>query len=446
MKRHELIVIGAGPAGLSAAIEAKKNGMDVIVFDENQRPGGQLFKQIHKFFGSKEHHAKERGFRIGQDLLKEAEELGVRVELDSTVMGIYPNKEVTVKQYGVVDHYKGDAIIIATGAAENMIPFKGWDTPGVIGAGAPFAYESANLISAYRTAAIPGAGVKNLAKEDAKVLGIVGPGVINSITVETFAALRPSLDTLKIKGRGRASIDRCIAYVKEKCPQFKNIEVVDTIEDCVKGSDIMSFATSTPTGGHENYPYVKREWIKPGALICAPGAIDTDEDLITDFFQESAKKDICLHPDAGFAGAGREQKHLVGVGESLLDQKTPLAAGTKHHFHGKIIERHIGVQSNESRRNCIMFGKRKHDNFRAGSILKTAYQRRDSVPGLPGFFEGFQPGGSIGESRGEDKAEERNVLPHQKGVKGELTVKQGARPLYTGTGGSISQSASASGR
>jgi len=42
MKRHELIVIGAGPAGLSAAIEAKKNGMDVIVFDENQRPGGQL--------------------------------------------------------------------------------------------------------------------------------------------------------------------------------------------------------------------------------------------------------------------------------------------------------------------------------------------------------------------------------------------------------------------
>ncbi len=148
--------------------------------------------------------------------------------------------------------------------------------------GAPFAYESANLISAYRTAAIPGAGVKNLAKEDAKVLGIVGPGVINSITVETFAALRPSLDTLKIKGRGRASIDRCIAYVKEKCPQFKNIEVVDTIEDCVRGSDIMSFATSTPTGGHENYPYVKREWIKPGALICAPGAIDTDEDLITD--------------------------------------------------------------------------------------------------------------------------------------------------------------------
>ena len=123
MKRYDFLIVGAGPAGLSAAIEAAKRGMQVAVFDENAKPGGQLFKQIHKFFGSKEHHAKVRGFRIGQQLLKEAEDLGVRVELDSTVMGIYENKEVTVKQSGEVHHYKGDAIIIATGAAENMIPF-----------------------------------------------------------------------------------------------------------------------------------------------------------------------------------------------------------------------------------------------------------------------------------------------------------------------------------
>ena len=52
MKRYDLVVIGAGPAGLSAAIEAASKGLDTIVFDENARPGGQLFKQIHKFFGS----------------------------------------------------------------------------------------------------------------------------------------------------------------------------------------------------------------------------------------------------------------------------------------------------------------------------------------------------------------------------------------------------------
>ncbi len=74
VERKELIVIGAGPAGLSAAIEAASHGVKATVFDENARPGGQLFKQIHKFFGSKEHKAKIRGFRIGEDLLKEAEE------------------------------------------------------------------------------------------------------------------------------------------------------------------------------------------------------------------------------------------------------------------------------------------------------------------------------------------------------------------------------------
>ena len=46
MERHDLIVVGAGPSGLSAAIEAAKCGLDVVVFDECARPGGQLFKQI----------------------------------------------------------------------------------------------------------------------------------------------------------------------------------------------------------------------------------------------------------------------------------------------------------------------------------------------------------------------------------------------------------------
>ncbi|SEA40402.1 Thioredoxin reductase [Pseudobutyrivibrio sp. ACV-2] len=136
MERYDLIVVGAGPSGLSASIEAAKRGMKVIVFDENEKPGGQLFKQIHKFFGSKEHHAKIRGFKIGEELLKEADELGVEVVLNATVMGLYIDKEVTVRIGDGINHYKGDTIIVATGAAENMVTFPGWTLPGVIGAGA----------------------------------------------------------------------------------------------------------------------------------------------------------------------------------------------------------------------------------------------------------------------------------------------------------------------
>lgn len=136
MKRYDLIVVGAGPSGLSAAIEAAKKGLEVVVFDENEKPGGQLFKQIHKFFGSKEHRAKVRGFVIGQQLLDEAAEAGVSVVLNATVIGLYQDKEVVVKMGEEINHYKADAIVIATGAAENMVTFPGWTLPGVIGAGA----------------------------------------------------------------------------------------------------------------------------------------------------------------------------------------------------------------------------------------------------------------------------------------------------------------------
>ena len=144
MKRYDLIVIGAGPAGLSAATEAAKHGLHPLVLDENEKPGGQLFKQIHKFFGSKEHKAKIRGFKIGEELLAEAEKYGVEVMLNATVIGLYPEKEITVRIGDEVKHMKGDAILVATGASENMVTFPGWTLPGVIGAGAALHYDNPN--------------------------------------------------------------------------------------------------------------------------------------------------------------------------------------------------------------------------------------------------------------------------------------------------------------
>ena len=158
MERFDLIVVGAGPAGLSAAIEAAKQGMKVIVFDENHKPGGQLFKQIHKFFGSKEHKAKIRGFNIGTELLKEADTAGVQVKLHATVTGIFENKEVTVNHDGAIHHYKGSSVIIATGAAENMVPFEGWTLPGVIGAGAAQTMMNLNAVKPGKKILMLGSG------------------------------------------------------------------------------------------------------------------------------------------------------------------------------------------------------------------------------------------------------------------------------------------------
>jgi thioredoxin reductase len=136
VRRCELVCVGAGPAGLSAAVEAARYGVEVVVYDENDRPGGQLFKQIHKFFGSQEHRAKERGYNIGKSLLAEAKELGVEVSLNSVAIGIYENAVLNVMIRDRIEHIKAERILVATGASENMIPFPGWTLPGVIGAGA----------------------------------------------------------------------------------------------------------------------------------------------------------------------------------------------------------------------------------------------------------------------------------------------------------------------
>lgn len=140
MNKKELIVIGAGPAGLSAAIEAAKKGVDVLLVDENIKAGGQLFKQIHKFFGSSAHRSGVRGIDIGKELIEESKELGIDVWLNSIVMGVQEGKEVLIEktEQGLKELKTviADKIIIATGASEKALHFEGWTMPGVMGAGA----------------------------------------------------------------------------------------------------------------------------------------------------------------------------------------------------------------------------------------------------------------------------------------------------------------------
>lgn len=145
--------------------------------------------------------------------------------------------------------------------------------------GAPVALMSANILSAYRTGAIPGVGAKYLARRGSKVVGIVGPGVMNKTALASFVCTCPELDTVKINGRGQKSIDSFIEFVRKEFPKIKMIEVVDTVEEAVRGSDIISIATSGSVGS-ENYPYVKEEWIKPGALFCLPANGRFDDDFV----------------------------------------------------------------------------------------------------------------------------------------------------------------------
>lgn len=146
--------------------------------------------------------------------------------------------------------------------------------------GAPKAIMSANLLSAVRTGAVPGVGARFFAPADAGVLGIVGPGVMNRTSIDAFLTVRPGIHTVKIQGRGQASIHSFIELVKTRYPQVSTITVVDSVEEAVRDSDIVSIAVSAPSEhGIEHYPLVKREWVKPGAFVSLPASARTDEGL-----------------------------------------------------------------------------------------------------------------------------------------------------------------------
>lgn len=142
--------------------------------------------------------------------------------------------------------------------------------------GAPLAHMSANLLSAYRTGAIPGVGARHLARRDSRVIGLLGPGVMGKTTVAAFMAVCPQIDTLKLKGRGQKSLDDFISWVRDAYPQITSIDVVDSIEAVVRGSDLVTYCTSGETGDPSSYPLVKREWVKPGAFLAMPAGCSID--------------------------------------------------------------------------------------------------------------------------------------------------------------------------
>lgn len=136
----DILVIGGGAAGLSAAAEAASAGAEVLVIESDLHLGGQLVKQTHKFFGSKEEYAGTRGYKIADILLDEIEshKKNVSIHTNTTVTGYYPEDGMFTAMRGEDEIFKISAkkTIVASGAQERLIPFPNNDLPGVYGAGA----------------------------------------------------------------------------------------------------------------------------------------------------------------------------------------------------------------------------------------------------------------------------------------------------------------------
>lgn len=145
--------------------------------------------------------------------------------------------------------------------------------------GAPRALMSANLVSCYRTGAIPGVGAKYLARKDSETVTIIGPGVMGRTCLLAFLSVCPKITTVKVKGRGQRSLHAFEEFVKKECPQIQQVIVCDSMEEAVKDSDIIC-VTSTAPVKEIDFPYIAEDWVKKGALICLPSAARFDDDFL----------------------------------------------------------------------------------------------------------------------------------------------------------------------
>jgi sarcosine oxidase, subunit alpha len=134
----ECLILGGGPAGLSAAVELAKAGVSVVLVDDKAELGGKLVLQTHKFFGSIDAcHAGTRGMDIGRKLEAEVRSFeNIRVWTESNALAVFSDRKVGILRQGHYVLVQPQVLLVATGAREKSLVFKGNTLPGVYGAGA----------------------------------------------------------------------------------------------------------------------------------------------------------------------------------------------------------------------------------------------------------------------------------------------------------------------
>ena len=157
----DVLILGGGPAGLSAAIELGKLGVSIILVDDKDRLGGKLVLQTHRFFGSSEAvYAGTRGIDIAKKLENETRaQSSVEVWLRSTALAVFEDKSLGIlrdnKTYSLV---KPKILLVATGAREKSLAFVGNTLPGVYGAGAFQTLVNRDLVKPCKNLFIVGGG------------------------------------------------------------------------------------------------------------------------------------------------------------------------------------------------------------------------------------------------------------------------------------------------
>jgi thioredoxin reductase len=134
---HPLVIIGGGPAGITAAIEAARAGLNPTLIDEASALGGQVYRHLPEEFQVEDAEALGHDFARGNRLRQEFFDVAGRVEVvsNTAVLGVWPNGDLLWSRDNSSGVLEAERLIIASGAYDRPVPFPGWTLPGVMAAG-----------------------------------------------------------------------------------------------------------------------------------------------------------------------------------------------------------------------------------------------------------------------------------------------------------------------
>ncbi len=180
----DILIIGGGPAGITAALELAQHDISVLIVDDKHRLGGKLVLQTHSFFGTvADCYAGTRGIDIATNLASEIEKYpNIRCMLNTTAVACYSDNKI-----GVVKEWKyflinPKKLLIAAGAREKALSFPGCDLPGVYGAGAFQTLVNRDLVRpSQRLFVVGGGNVGLIAAYHAIQAGIEVVGLVEAM-------------------------------------------------------------------------------------------------------------------------------------------------------------------------------------------------------------------------------------------------------------------------
>ena len=146
IERHEVVVVGAGPAGIRAAVAARAAGAEVLVLDEAPRPGGQIYRQLPPELRPEPRDPLGSSRRKSRPLFADLERAGATVSSGTEVWGVLPERVLLLNRGGRAAVVQAGALVLAAGAYDRPAAMPGWTLPGVVTAGGVTALVKAQRV------------------------------------------------------------------------------------------------------------------------------------------------------------------------------------------------------------------------------------------------------------------------------------------------------------